>query len=294
MYWRSLLALATVVATPHQPSGDYDRTLRVGGALRHYVVHLPPATEGRRLPVVLLLHGSGGTGRQVAAATGFAAEADLRGFVAVYPDGQGGDWNDGRTADGPDDVAFVRALLDTLARSIRIQPRRVYAAGISSGGIFAHRLACELPGRLAAIAVVAGGMPPAVAARCGAVPPVALIAFNGTEDQLIPYAGGDLLSAGESPALWAGVDHCTPDPRTVPLADRAGGDSTTVRRTTWPRCDPGTDVVLYTISGGGHSWPGSAPMRVPLLGRTTQDLSATRTIGAFFAAHARPVPAAAH
>ena len=87
----------------------------------------------------------------------------------AYPDGAGRRWNDGRAVGAErDDVGFVRALIDSLERELEIDPRRVYATGISNGGMFAHRLACELPGVLAAIAPVAGALPAALAERCGA------------------------------------------------------------------------------------------------------------------------------
>lgn len=285
----SALLLAALVRGFVVPSpGDHSRTLRIGGVERHFVLHLPRPARRGRLPVVVVLHGAGGSGRGVAAGTGFSAEADRRGFVAVYPDGIDGGWNDGRGTGGADDVAFVRAMLDTLAGELRTDPDRVYAAGISNGAMFTHRLACELPGTFAAIAAVAGGLPASVAPRCTGGPPLAFIGFNGTADRLVPFeGGGELLSATASAAHWATVDGCDPSPSASLRPDRAPGDGTRVRRWTWSGCTPGTAVVLYAVGGGGHSWPGSAPMHVPLLGRTTRDVSATRTIATFFLTHPR-------
>src|SRR6476661_4640660 len=124
----ALLLLALVPAVMVPSPGDHSRTLRVGGVERHYVVHIPRPARRGRLPLVVVLHGAGGSGRGVAAGTGFSAEADRRGFVAVYPDGIDGGWSDGRGPDAADDVAFMRTLLDTLAGELRTDPDRIYAA----------------------------------------------------------------------------------------------------------------------------------------------------------------------
>ena len=280
---------ALLLAVLSLPSpGDHRRSLVVDGIERHYIVHLPRPARRGPLPVVILLHGAGGTGRRVAASTGFSAEADRRGFVAVYPDGVGGKWHDGRGPDAVDDVAFVRSMLDSVASELAVDTARIYAAGISNGAMFAHRLGCELPGRFAAIAAVAGGMPVATAARCASGAPLSFIAFNGTADRLVPFEGGSSLEAARaSAAHWAAADACEAAPVPSLERDRAPTDGTRVRRWTWTGCATGTAVTLYEVQGGGHSWPGGYQPRIPILGRTTRDLSATRTIAAFFMAHPR-------
>ncbi len=283
-----MLSALLLAALSLSSAGDHARTLVVDGVERHFVIHMPrPAPRGP-LAVVLLLHGAGGTGRRIAASTGFSAEADRRGFVAVYPDGVDGAWHDGRGPDDVNDVGFVRTMLDTLAHEIPMDPRRVYAAGISNGAMFAHRLACELPGRFAAIGAVAGAMPAAVAARCTGGPQLSFVGFNGTADQLVAFdGGGALASATASAGHWAAADGCDPTPASSLEPDRAPADGTRVRRWHWTGCAPGTAVTLYAIHGGGHSWPGGYQTRIAILGRTTRDLSATRTVSAFFLAHPR-------
>lgn len=280
----ALLLAALTLPSP----GDHARTLLVDGIERRYVLHMPRPARRGPLALVVLLHGAGGTGRRIAASTGFSAEADRRGFVAVYPDGVDGEWHDGRGSDAIDDVGFVRSLLDTLAGELPVDARRVYAAGISNGAMFAQRLGCDLPGRFAAIGAVAGAMPAAVAARCAGGPPMSFIGFNGTADQLVAFDGGGALeSATASAAHWAAADGCDPAPASSLEPDRAPADGTRVRRWHWTGCAPGTAVTLYAIHGGGHSWPGGYQPRIAILGRTTRDLSATRTIAAFFLAHPR-------
>jgi polyhydroxybutyrate depolymerase len=159
--------------------------------------------------------------------------------------------------------------------------------------MMAHRLACELPGRFAAIAPVAGGAPTSLAGRCAGAP-VSILAIQGTADRLVPYEGGgvagsrgEVMSAAASVAHWAGVAGCVPAPVTTPLPDRAPRDGTTVRRTEYRGCG-GRSISLYTVAGGGHTWPGGAATSLRLMGRTSRDISASREIWRFFAAHPRP------
>ena len=289
------LAIAGGAAEAQSRSGA--RTLRVGGLDRSYLVHLPAPRPARRgLPLVLVFHGAGGRPSGIAEHTGFSRVADREGFIAVYPAGIRRRWNDGRgrTSTPHDDVAFIRALIDTLARTERIDPARVYATGISNGAMFVHRLACELPGVLAAIAPVAGALPAAIAPGCMAAPPVSVLAIQGTADQLIPYDGGGVagtrgavLSALESVAHWARRTSCGALPVAGRRVDRVQ-DGTALVHHAYPGCG-GQAVELYEVRGGGHTWPGGPRVTARLLGRTTRELDGTHAIWQFFAAHPRGV-----
>ena len=286
-------ALATGPAASAQARDDA-RTIRVGGLDRSWLVHRPsPMPAGRALPLVLVLHGGGGRARGIAEHTRFDRLADREGFVVVYPAGIRGRWNDGRGLSGAphDDVAFIRALLDSVARETRIDPARIYATGISNGAMFAHRLACDLPGTFAAIAPVAGALPAALAPACAAAEPVSVLAIQGTEDRLVPYDGGGVartrgavLSARESLAHWArraGCGALEAGRRT----DRVR-DGTALVHLAHAGCASAA-VELYEVRGGGHTWPGGPRVTARLLGRTTRELDATRAIWDFFAAHPR-------
>ncbi len=184
------------------------RTLRVSGVERTYLLDVPPSYRpGTPAPLVMVFHGAGGSGRRMAPHTGFSRLAGREGFVAVYPDGLGRRWNDGRSALATrDDVGFVKALLDTLERELSLDSTRVYAAGISNGAMFSYRLACELPGVFAAIAPVAGATPANLAESCGRTAPVSVLAIQGTADPLLPYAGGG-VGGGRGSVLSAAREH---------------------------------------------------------------------------------------
>jgi polyhydroxybutyrate depolymerase len=274
------------------PPGESLRTIAVGASPRTYLLHLPSTYRaGRPAPLVLVFHGGGGRARGIAPHTGFSRLADREGFVVAYPEGMGGRWNDGRgIAASHDDAGFVRTLLDTLGAELSIDPRRVYATGISNGAMFSYRLACDLPGVLAAVAPVAGGMPAELTAGCTRGPAPSVVAFQGTADPLIPYDGGGagprrVLSAQRSVAFWAGLAGCA-DSVVADQPRDSLRDGTRVRRTSFTGCPEGRDVELYTIEGGGHTWPGGPPAG-RRVGRVSREVDATEVIWRFFARHAR-------
>jgi polyhydroxybutyrate depolymerase len=271
------------------------RTLEVAGLRRSYLLHLPATHQpGEPLPLLLVFHGAGGDAAGIARHTGLTEAATGRGYAVVYPDGVDRRWNDGRGRRGrQDDVGFIRLLLDSLGRELHVDPRRIFATGISNGAGLAFRLACELPGTFAAIAPVAGAFPTALQERCPDMAPVALVMFQGTGDRLMPYDGGHLsfgrgsvLPAPHTAALFAKANGCRVPPTTDAEPDTVT-DGTRVRRSVFTDCRDGRDVVLYTIEGGGHTWPGGPPVGRSV-GRVSRDLDATSTMLDFFDRHTRP------
>jgi polyhydroxybutyrate depolymerase len=285
-------------ATETTSAGFQSASLTSDGRVRTYWLYVPPSYDGKApLPLVIVLHGGGGNATQVAANTRFNAEAAKSGFIVAYPDGTsaaGGEsfnWNDGRPGgaypggDGVDDVAFVRRLLDKLEGELKIDPRRVYATGISNGGMMAYRLGCELADRLAAIGPVSATL---TFAECAPSQPVSLVHIHGTADRFVPYPGGVGIErvreyrnapVREVVDRWRVLDGCGVERRvsvqTVQgekvLVESAGG------------CRGGTDVVLYTIEGGEHAWPGArtaAALQTP-----SKALNATSVIWDFFRTH---------
>ena len=293
----SALALCTGGALPAQSHAPVEirRTTQAGGMVRSYLLHLPsPRVAGQRVPLLLVFHGAGGEGAGIESHTGLTGPANARGYAVVYPDGIERRWNDGRgTSGGQDDVEFIRVLLDSLVRELPVDPKRIYATGISNGAGLAYRLACDLPGTFAAIAPVAGAPAAALEERCAATRPVSVISFQGTRDRLMPYQGGNVsirwgqvLSAQRSAALFAEVNGCTPPPAVTAEPDTVR-DGTRVRRSVYGGCGDGREVVLYTIEGGGHTWPGGPPVG-RRVGRVSRDLDATRTMLDFFDRHSQP------
>ncbi len=279
------------------PPGDSTRVLEVEGRKRSYILHVPISYQSAKpVPVVLVFHGGGGNAQNAIWMTGFSELADTAGFLAVYPNGTGKlknrllTWNGGSCCgyaqeNNVDDVAFVRAILDDLREIAPVDDKRIFATGMSNGGIISYRLACELSEQIAAIGPVSGTLN---LAGCAPEQPVAVIHFHGTDDQHLPYDGGvgpksvtgvNYTSVPDSIHFWVTYDQCEPDPATESFEG--------VVHTVYDSCREGTAVELYTIIGGGHAWPGDQPGSsngdLP-----TQNISATQTIWDFFIAHPRP------
>jgi polyhydroxybutyrate depolymerase len=252
------------------PAGLSTRRLPSGRVFRLYV---PKGYRGQPAPLLLDFHGRGSNAAQERLLTRFDEAADARNFLLVEPEGEGGEWNAGRCCGGADDVAFVREILDSLEREACVDRSRVHAVGMSNGGFFAQRLACELSDRVASIASVAGGL---AVERCAPKRPVPVLLVNGTDDRVVPWRGieGRLPSVETMEAGWAARNGC-------------GAGREEVSRGRASRCEArrgcAADVVLCRIEGGGHTWPGG-PM-LPGLGTASSDLDATVLATGFFEGH---------
>ncbi len=275
-------------------------TIVSGGITRQYEIFQPASQRGP-LPAVILLHGAGGTGAQLERFTDFDRVAAAAGIVAIYPQGLGRNWNDHRglgAQSDADDRKFLLDLIDALAARGVVDPKRVYVAGISNGGLMALDMACNYADRLAGIGVVAASLPRDY--RCEPSRPVPIIFFHGTEDRFIPFGGGriagqfgaqhgNVISAVDTVAVFARASGCrTRDSRTLP--DPLPPDGTHVTIFSYGACRPGGAVESVIIEGGGHSWPGARQGLVldHLLGPSSQGVNTSAELWRFFAATMPP------
>ena len=295
MILASLLISAIVSGDPTLQPGDHIRTLKVDGRDRSYLVHIPKKYDGKTpTAVVLALHGAAMNGPMMSVFCGLSKKAEEAGFIAVYPGGTGMGvfltWNaGGRTGeDRADDVAYIRAALDDLGSVVKVDPKRVYATGMSNGGMMCYLLAAELSDRIAAVAPVAGTM---VIEKVDPKRPVPLIHFHGTADTFVTFNGPGkgtprfihFKSVEDSIKTWVKIDGCKEKPEIVELPDKAN-DGTTIERKTYGHGKDGAEVVLVVIKGGGHTWPGEKPL-VDFIGKSTQNISANDMIWEFFQKH---------
>ncbi|MDP3795339.1 MAG: PHB depolymerase family esterase [bacterium] len=289
---------------PDKP-GDWRQSLIVDGRTRTYLLRIPQGySTQQRYPLVAVFHGGGGSGEKIAAQTGFAAKADQEGFIAVFPDGVRHNWNDGRdTTDaykqGVDDIAFVRALIARLSGEFPVDPKRIYAAGVSNGGIFSHRLACEMADVFAAVGPVVGPIATKLAPRCNPSGPVALVGIQGVADPGIPINGGEqggfgglgdggvVESAAATMQFWAQKNGCAREPRVTDIPPRVN-DGTRVTHYAYEACRGNGTVHYYVVEGMGHGWPPKRPQAPRLAGPTSQNISATDVIWEFFKSHPKP------
>jgi polyhydroxybutyrate depolymerase len=294
----TITLLVLFAADPLGP-GDHTRTLKVGDLDRNYLVHVPAKYDSKvPSPVVLSFHGGGSNAEQMVKFCGLNEKADEAGFIVVYPSGTGRlekllTFNGGNCCgyamnNNVDDVGFVRAILDDLAKVINIDAKRVFATGMSNGGIISYRLASELSDRIAAIAPVGG---PMGTETCSPKRPVSVIHFHGTDDEFAPFKGGkgkgvsgtNFFSVEHSIKTWVKANGCPEEPVVTKLPDKADDGMTATKKTYGPGKDD-AEVVLIEIEGGGHTWPGQEP-RVKFLGKSTKDISANDLMWDFFQTH---------
>ncbi|AGZ46200.1 polyhydroxybutyrate depolymerase [Actinoplanes friuliensis DSM 7358] len=276
------------------PVGKSSAKLAVDGRDRTYLLYRP-ASARANAPLVIVLHGAVGTGRQAEESYGWDAEADKGGFVVAYPDGVNRTWNASKDCcgvaarDDVDDVGFITQLAGAVPA---VDPQRVYVTGISNGALLAYRLACETK-IFAAIGPVAGTM----INSCDSPSPISIIHIHGKDDPTIPYAGGPgrrsndgkgrLPARIDGPAVpdliaeWRRIDSCA-----APTEKTAGAVTTSIAT-----CPDGRAVELISVAGAGHQWPGSRPapiaQKLLKLDPPSDAVAATPVIWTFFAAHPR-------
>lgn len=263
-------------------------TIVSSGETRQYLLYVPKTYDrSKPTPLVISLH---------PAATWPGAEmeisrwnelADEHGFIIVYPSGSDVPrvWPMGRRSLGTD-VKFITDLIDKLEAAYNIDPARIYADGMSNGGGMAFALSCKLSDRIAAVGAVAAAQTLGWD-QCGDSRPVPTVAFHGTADAFAPYQGGS------SPVLSDSVPNIRDWAARAARRNQCKGDpidtrvSPSVRRLTYTNCAANADVVLYTIEGGGHTWPGGGHLPESMVGPTTREINASRVMWEFFLQHAR-------
>ncbi len=262
------LVLTIVLAAGSARADDSERELELGGRERTYRLHLPAnADPTESLPLVIVMHGAGGNPRVIELQSGFSELADSRGFAVAYPAGTRSrfaalmtllrgrhfTWNAGECCGWAqkneiDDVAFLRALVEDVARTHPIDRARVYAAGLSNGGMMAYRLACEASDSFAAIGVVAGAL---VTPGCAPSRPVSVIHMHAKGDPIVPFGGGAGAFSRDGfsyPPTQSAIDF-------------------------WTGANGGRAAVeLRALDSTRHNWPKDA----------------SETLWEFFASHPRP------
>jgi polyhydroxybutyrate depolymerase len=283
-------------ATP----GDHVFTIQHGGLKRMYRVHVPVAYDAAKpAPVLFALHGGGGNMDYQAndAYYGLITKSEQEGFVAVFPNGfsrlrsgKFATWNAGTCCGGArdeniDDVGFIRQVVADVSRRVNVDRRRIYATGMSNGGLMSYRLACEMPGVFAAIAPVAGTDN---TRSCAPERPVSVLHIHAKNDDHVLFEGGagpaardkskvtDFTSVPATVSKWVALNGCNATPRRI--LDKPG-----VYCDLYASCKGGAEVQLCVTDSGGHSWPGGHKPRGDE--KPSQAISANDVMWEFFTRH---------
>jgi len=278
-----------------------EHTLKVDDIERTYTVQAPKSTKpGRDLPVVFFFHGGGGRGANVAR-RGFREMVAKEQFLAVYPDGWKGHWNDGRQAKRieaqvkeVDDVKFVRAIVEDVAKRHSIDRGRIFASGASNGGIFSHYLAANAADLFAGIAPVIGGLAEPVAERFKPSHPISLLVIQGDADPLVPIKGGAIanndrggriINTDDMLKKYLAHNGITGDPKVEQIPDRDPDDGTTTEIRRWPTGKNEVRVEYLRVKGGGHVVPGRKVLQAAAearVGKVSRDFDGLEVIWLFF------------
>jgi polyhydroxybutyrate depolymerase len=271
-------------------------TIVSSGVTRRYLLYVPKTYDpSQPTPLVISFHPAATWPAVAKSISHWNDLADQYAFIVVYPAGSGAFF--GGLGPGPQvfpmepetlgrDLRFISDLIDQLERKYNVDANRLYVNGMSNGGGMAFVLSCQLPDRIAAVGVVAGALPESED-HCADSKPVPTVVFHGTADKLAPYHGG---TSPIAPRPFANIPEWT-----ARLAQRnqCAGDSIDtrvaphVRRRTYSNCAGNAEVTLYTIEGGGHTWPGAKPAPEWWAGHTTDEINATHVMWQFFVQHPR-------
>jgi polyhydroxybutyrate depolymerase len=277
------------------------------GVQRTAVLHQPASTVGHAAPLMIALHGLGGTGLGFERWAGFDAVADREGFVAVYPDAIDGKWSYGRPIIAPmptiggdtvDDLGFLRLAIDELIDGKIADPSRIYVSGASRGGLMTYTLACALSARIAAVAPVISGMTDHQIEDCHPTRPMPIMLIAGTNDNAQVYDGwiypaGRLMSVVETLEYWRVLDGCTGQEGKL-LPHLNANDRTRVAVIKWTGCRKDTEVLFHKVIGGGHRMPSlgatADPMSEQKLGLQNHDIESAEEIWSFVKGFSLPAP----
>ncbi len=271
---------------------------------RTYSLFVPDSvTKKEAVPLVILYHGSGGDGASMDRMSGFSAVAEREGFILALPDAAGKNWNDGREVIGIpsmahqiDDVAFTDAMVAEIGALYRLDARRLYATGFSNGGIFVHLLALKSKHAFAAIAPVSGGIAEPLAEKFKPKTPLSVLILHGTDDPMVPYIGGEvdysnngrILPIEDTALRWVAIDGIKGERLSGTLPDNDPADGCTITWSRWASKKGAPEVALFTIQGGGHTWPGGPQfLPVAVIGHVCRDIDASVVIWDFFKKHPR-------
>jgi len=272
-------------------SGAITGTIVSSGQKREYLLYVPKSYDPTKpTPLVLNLHTAMSWPTSSMNISQWNLVADEQEFIVVYPEGTGRgpkswEMTGSETPSRMPDVIFISELIDKLEASYNIDKTRIYANGMSNGGGMAFVLSCTLSDRIAAVGMVSAGLYPEWN-WCTDHRPVPVIALHGTADPICPYNGGkskfgdDIFPSVQGfMANWSRRNRCGPNPSESVVAPD-------VTRLQYTDCADDAGVVLYTVKGGGHQWPGGKQVRAGwMVGPYSRSVDATRQMWAFFREH---------
>ena len=280
-----IIILALLVPILANSQQTIEGSITHDGLQRTYILYVPEKyTPGTAVPLILNFHGYTSNNLEQMFYGDFRPIADTAGFIVVHPMGtidqlNNPHWNVGWGTSTVNDVGFTAALIDSLSATYTIDAERIYSTGMSNGGFFSYKLACELSDRIAAIASVTGTMNVNQTATCNPSHPMPVMEIHGTADETVAYDGNFFFASTPTVvAWWADRNECDTPPTITAMEDTDSADGCTAEHHVYINGNSGSSVEHYKIIGGQHTWPGSAFGGVG----TNQDIDASKEIWRFF------------
>lgn len=287
--WLVFLLMVVSCAVEQEPIYRFNGLVNIDGWSRTYLLNLPPGYyENDKFPLVVALHGTGGSALQAERDYGLTLKAESSNYVIVYPEGVPRPgvfgirtWNAGKCCDYAkdkqiDDVEFINTVIDRMISDFKVDPNRIYITGMSNGAMMAYRFACEKSERINAIAPVSGTL---MANSCKGTSQVPILHIHSKLDEVIPYKGGiglggyDFVPVDSTLSTWLGKNDCPSEP-----VINHEHESYTYKK--W-ECKNDVSLELYLTKDGGHSWPGGLIAR-PGADPPSDAIDATDLIWKFF------------
>ena len=282
-----------------------EKTIEFENTTRSYLLYVPDAyDDSTPWPLVFSLHGANSNPVQQMGLSLMNAVADTAHFLIAYADGLRNaegfpGWNDRLSPELSDDVGFISAAIDMIYLEYNVDLQQVYATGMSNGSAMTFTLACELSDRIAAVGSVAA---PGASEDCTPEREISIMHIQGTADRVVPFEGGvgelvDIVfpSTREHIQFWIDHNKCTGDPTILNVENIVRADSSTITVERYESCANETEVALYVVENGGHTWPGGSRNQIPsgledLIGIINRDINASAEIWRFFSRHRHPNP----
>ncbi len=281
------------------PYGEFriESTLEVGSLERTFTVVLLSTyySDQNSFPVLIAMHGGGGSAKKMEDSYGLKEKSEEEKYIIIYPDGVQSEgilkvrtWNVGFCCEyamekNIDDVGFLSQMIDEVNRIYKSNSKRVYATGMSNGGMMAYRLGCEISNKIAAIAPVACTM--VTISECKPKFSMPIIQFHSILDKNVPFNGGIGIRGINYPAVekgiasWAAINDCKNIAKVLK-------DDQNFKLTEWTSCNSQTEIHYYLTKDGGHFWPG-APIVRASADQPSKVLNANQLIFDFFRKHTR-------
>lgn len=251
----------------------FEKRVVINGYKRTFTIVFPSNynESHNKFPAIIALHGGGGSAKQMEESYELPAKAEKEKYVMIYPDGiqsngllKARTWNAGLCCEfamenNIDDVGFLSKMIDSILKNYQVDSKKIYAVGMSNGGMMAYRLACELSNKIAAIAPVACTM--TTTKLCDVNKTVPIIHFHSEMDENVPFLGGIGIRGINYPAVekglnyWATLNECHSKAKIV-------FENEKYRHQQWLDCKAKSNIELYLTKDGGHSWPGITKVRI--------------------------------